>query len=74
MKSFKIIVVLIGIACCGIPHMDAQQKKITPVVLSEANVKSLPTSQLPEKVQKAASVYAGYVVKKAFVSQQKNNR
>ncbi len=74
MKSLKIIILVVGIACFGIQNIEAQQKKITKVVLNEANVKSLPTSQLPEKVQKAASIYAGYVVKKAFVSQQKNNR
>jgi hypothetical protein len=74
MKSLKIIVVLIGITCFSVQHIDAQQKKITPVVLNEANVKSLPVTQLPEKVQKSASVYAGYEVKKAFVSQQKNNK
>ena len=52
MKSLKILVVLVSITFFGTQQMDAQQKKITPVVLNEANVKSLPIAQLPEKIQK----------------------
>lgn len=74
MKVLKIIVVLVGIGFFGGENMYAQAKKIAPFELNEASLKSIATVQLPSKVQKAASAYAGYTIKKAFVSQYKRNR
>lgn len=73
MKGLKIIIVFVGIAFFGIQNTYAQQKKIVPVEINEANLKSVAAAQLPAAVKKAATAYAGYKLKKSFVSQQKNN-
>ena len=75
MKGLKIIIVFVGMAFFGIQDTDAQRKKVTPVVvLNEANLKSVATAELPEAVKKAATKYAGFKVKKSFVSRLKSNK
>jgi len=74
MKVLKIVIVLVGIGLFGTDNLNAQSKKIVPIQLDEATLKSVPTVQLPSKVQEAASKYAGYKIKKAFVSQYKRNK
>jgi len=73
MKGLKVIVVFVGMLFFCIQNTDAQRKKITPIKLEKASIKSVTTSQLPAAVKKAASIYAGYKLKKSFVatSQQK---
>ena len=73
MKNLKIVIVFVGIAFFGIQNTYSQQKKIIPVEINEANLKSVNSAQLPAAVKKAATAYAGYKLKKSFVSQQKNN-
>ena len=75
MKNLKIIIVFVGIAIFSIQETYAQQKKITPVKINEASVKSIATTELPAAVKKAATIYAGYKIKESFVvSQQKSNK
>ena len=73
MKGLKIIIVFVSIAFFGIQNTDAQQKKLETVEINEKNLKSVAIAQLPDAVNKAATAYAGYKIKKTFVSQQKNN-
>lgn len=74
MKGLKVIVVFIGMLFFCIQNTDAQQKKIIPVKLEQSSVKSIAIAKLPTAVKKAASIYAGYTLKKSFVatSQQKS--
>jgi len=74
MKVLKIIVILVGIGFFGLETTYAQAKKIVPIQLNETSSKSMTVSQLPDKVKEAASKYAGYKIKKAFVSQYKRNK
>ncbi len=74
MKVLRIIVILVGIGVCNTENTFAQAKKITPIVLTKTSLKTMEVAQLPSKVKEAASKYAGYKIKKAFVSQYKRNK
>lgn len=74
MKVLKIIVILVGIGVFGVENTYAQVKKIVPIEFNETSAKSMVATQLPTKVKEAASKYAGYKIKKAFVSQYKRNK
>ncbi len=74
MKILRIIVILIGIGAFSTESTYAQAKKIVPVEFNETSAKSMVATQLPSKVKEAASKYAGYKIKKAFVSQYKRNK
>ncbi len=74
MKVLKIVVVLMGIGFFGTECTYAQAKKIVPIEFNEISSKSMAVVELPAKVKEAASKYAGYKIKKAFVGQHKRNK
>ena len=73
MKILRIVVILAVVGFCSAENTYAQAKKIVPIEFNKTSAKSMTIAQLPSKVKEAASKYAGYKIKKAFVSQYKNN-
>lgn len=73
MKGFKLIMVLIGIVFFGIENTYGQEKQLEPVEIDKSKLKNITLEKLPEKVKESVATLAGYQIKQAFYTEEKNN-
>lgn len=73
MKGLKLMMVLVGIVFFGIENTYGQEKKLEPIELENSKLKNITLESLPDKVKESVATLAGYQIKQAFYTEEKNN-